>query len=126
MERILRQRDRLLANSARLIGLAATAIALVLLAVLAAAQVRMGSTRSVLWPLVVVGVGIATIVVLRLEASGLFDGLAGVPQPVGMNRGVSDAIRVLASSAVASAGILLTVSLGRMLMLVAAFTATMT
>src|SRR3954453_3394356 len=143
MERILRQRDRLLAISARLIGLAATAIALLLLAVpgvlplglllitlpffaaLAAVQWRMGSTRSVLWPLVVVGVGIATIVLLRLEALGLFDGLAGVTAPVGMNRGISDAMRVLASCAAASAGILLTVSLGRMLILVAAFAATM-
>jgi signal transduction histidine kinase len=143
MERILRQRDRLLAISARLIGLPATAIALVLLAVpgvlplglllltlpffaaLAAVQWRMGSTRSMLWPLVVVGVGIATIVLLRLEAVGLFDGLAGVSSPVGMNRGISDATRVLASCAAASAAILLTISLGRMLILVAAFAVTM-
>jgi signal transduction histidine kinase len=143
MERILRQRDRLLAISARLIGLAATAVALLLLAVpgvlplglllltlpffaaLAAVQWRMGSTRTVLWPLVVVGVGIATIVLLRLEAVGLFDGMAGLSAPVGMNRGISDAMRVLASCAAASAGILLTVSLGRMLILVAAFAATM-
>jgi signal transduction histidine kinase len=143
MERILRQRDRLLAISARLIGLPATAIALVLLAVpgvlplgllllilpffaaLAAVQWRMGSTRSMLWPLVVVGVGILTIVMLRLEAVGVFDALAGVAQPVGMNRGVSDVTRVLASCAAASAGILLTISLGRMLILVAAFAVTM-
>ena len=143
MERILRQRDRLLAFSARLIGIAGTAIALVLLAVpgvlplglllltvpffvaLAAAQWRMGSTRSMLWPLVVVGVGITTIVLLRLEAGGLFDGLAGVTSPVGMNRGLSDATRVLSSCAVASAGILLTISLGRMLIMVAAFAVTM-
>ena len=143
MERILRQRDRLLALSARLIGLSATAIALVLLAVpgvlplgllllvlpffaaLAAAQFRMGSTRTMLWPLVVLGIGIATIVVLRLEAVGVFDGLAGVTRPVQMNRGISDAIRVLASCAVASAGILLTISLGRMLILVGAFAVTM-
>lgn len=143
MERILRQRDRLLALSARIIGLSATAIALVLLAVpgvlplgllllalplfaaLAAAQFQMGSTRTMLWPLVVVGLGIATIVLLRLEALGLFDGLAGVAGPIGMNRGISDAIRVLAACAAASAGVLLTISLGRMLILVAAFAAIM-
>lgn len=143
MERILRQRDRLLAISARLIGLTATAIALVLLAVpgvlplglllltlpcfaaLVAAQVRMGSTRSIIWPLAVVGIGIATIVLLRLEAAGTFDALAGVARPIGMNHGVSDAIRVLAAASVASAGVLLTISLGRMLVLVGAFAATM-
>jgi signal transduction histidine kinase len=143
MERILRQRDRLLALSARIIGLSATAIALVLLAVpgvlplglllltlplfaaLAAAQFQMGSTRTMLWPLVVIGLGLATIVLLRLEALGLFDGLAGVAGPIGMNRGISDAVRVLASCAAASAGILLTISLGRMLILVGAFAAMM-
>lgn len=144
MERILKQRDRLLAVSARLIGLTSTALALLLLVLpgtmpvglllyalplfvaLAAAQYRMGMTKALIWPILVVVVGLVTVVVLRLEVSGVLDGLAGVPTTgTGIPGGIADSMRVITAGSIASAAVMLTISLGRMIVLVAAFAATL-
>src|SRR3954447_22060294 len=142
MERILKQRDRLLSVSARLIGLTSTAVAFVLLALgglalpallvalplfvlLAASQVRMGSTKAVEWPIAVIVIGLATVILLRSEVAGAFAGLTGVPGSATVPLPVADAIRVLTSGSIAAASILLTISLGRMLVLVGGFAATM-
>jgi signal transduction histidine kinase len=143
MERILKQRDRLLGIAARLIGLVCTASAFVLLwlgdpragmvlialplfALLALAQVRMGAAKTLVWPITVVVVGIATLVVVRLGSIGAFDGLIGLPHPAQMGVGTVDALRLLSSGAIASVGVVLTMSLGRMILLVGAFAATLT
>jgi signal transduction histidine kinase len=140
MERILKQRDRLLAATARLVGLTGTAVALVLLslggiglpallvvlplfALLAAAQYRMGATKAVGWPVAVVVLGLVTVIVLRLETIGAFAALLGRATP--LTSGTADAMRVLTSGAIGAASILLTISLGRMIVLVGAFAATM-
>src|SRR3954447_9634758 len=142
MERILKQRDRLLSVSARLIGLTSTAVAFVLLALgglalpallvalplfvlLAASQVRMGSTKAVEWPIAVIVIGLATVILLRSEVAGAFAGLTGVPGSATVPLPVADAIQVLTSGSIAAASILLTISLGRMLVLVGGFAATM-
>ncbi len=142
MERILRQRDRLLAVSARYIGLAATLAAVVPLALpdslptpllivvlpffaaLGFVQYRMGATKSLTWPILTVVVGLTAAVVVRMAAGGSFDAMLGTQGP-GFTPGASNAVRVLAAGAVASASILLTISLGRMLILVGAFAVTM-
>ncbi|MCU1474419.1 ATP-binding protein [Amnibacterium sp.] len=142
MERILKQRDRLLAASARLIGLTSTAVAFLLLVlggtplpallialplfvVLAGVQFRMGSTKAVEWPIASIVLGLATIVLLRCEVAGAFAGWIGVTGTAIVPLPVADAMRVLSSASIAAAGILLTISLGRMLVLVGAFAATM-
>ncbi|HEV7624071.1 MAG TPA: ATP-binding protein [Amnibacterium sp.] len=142
MERILKQRDRLLAASARLIGLTSTVVAFVLLVlggtalpallialplfvVLAGVQVRMGSTKAVEWPIASIVLGLATIVLLRCEVAGAFTAWTGVAGSAVLPLPVADAMRVLSSASIAAASILLTISLGRMLVLVGAFTATM-
>ncbi len=141
MERILKQRDRLLAASARLIGLTSTVVAFVLLVlggtalpallivtppflVLAWVQFRMGATKAIEWPIASIVLGLATIVLLRCEAAGAFAGF-GVAGSALLPLPVADAMRVLSSSSIAAATILLTISLGRMLVLVGAFAATM-
>ena len=142
MERILKQRDRLLAASARLIGLTSTVVAFVLLVlggtalpallivlplflVLAWVQFRMGTTKAVEWPIASIVIGLATIVLLRCEAAGAFAGWIGVAGSELVPLPVADAMRVLSSASIAAATILLTISLGRMLVLVGAFAATM-
>jgi signal transduction histidine kinase len=142
MERILKQRDRLLAASARLIGLTSTAVAFLLLVlggtplpallialplfvVLAGVQFRMGATKAVEWPIASIVIGLATIVLLRCEVAGAFAGWIGVAGSAVVPLPVADAMRVLSSASIAAAGILLTISLGRMLVLVGAFAATM-
>lgn len=142
MERILKQRDRLLAASARLIGLTSTIVAFVLLVLggttlptllivlplfvaLAWVQFRMGATKTVEWPIASIVLGLATIVLLRSEVAGAFAGLAGVAGSAVIPLPVADAMRVLSSSSIAAATILLTISLGRMLVLVGAFAVTM-
>jgi signal transduction histidine kinase len=142
MERILKQRDRLLAASARLVGLTSTVVAFVLLAlggtalpalliavpaflVLAWVQFRMGATKAVEWPIATIVIGLATIVLLRCEAAGAFAGWTGVAGTDLVPLPVADAMRVLSSASIAAATILLTISLGRMLVLVGAFAATM-
>ncbi|MGN6742734.1 MAG: sensor histidine kinase [Amnibacterium sp.] len=142
MERILKQRDRLLAESARLIGLTSTVVAFLLLVlggtalpsvlivlplfvVLAACQFQMGRTKNVEWPIASIVLGLATIVLLRSETAGAFAGWTGVAGTGTLPLPVSDAMRVLGSASTGAASVLLTISLGRMLVLVGAFTTTM-
>ena len=138
MERILKQRDRLLGISARLVGLVCTGASLVLLvlsdprpglllvvlpgyAVLAFALVRIGRTRAMLWPAIAVAAGLLTAVLVRLGTIGVFDGLIGVPAAFPVSPGTVDAVRLLVAGAVAAVSIVLTISLGRMIVLVGAF-----
>jgi signal transduction histidine kinase len=142
MERILKQRDRLLGISARLIGLVCTGASLALLllgdprpgillvagpgyAVLAVALVRIGATRTMTWPLVAVVAGLVTAVLARLASIGALDAVVGAAAPFPVTSGAVDAVRLLLAGSVAAVSIVLTISLGRMLVLVAAFAATM-
>jgi signal transduction histidine kinase len=142
MERILKQRDRLLGISARLVGLVCAGSSLVLLfltdprpglllivapgyAVLAFALVRIGATRAMVWPTVAIAVGLATAVFVRLGTIGALDGLIGQPAPFPVGTGAVDAVRLLVAGAIAAVSIVLTISLGRMLVLVGAFAATL-
>ncbi|GAA4737358.1 hypothetical protein GCM10025783_04720 [Amnibacterium soli] len=142
MERILKQRDRLLGISARLVGLVCTGASLVLLllsdprpilllivlpgyAVLAFALVRIGATRAMVWPLVAVVAGLVTAVLVRLGTIGAFDALVGVPAPFPVSSGAVDAVRLLVAGGIAAVAIVLTVSLGNMIVLVGAFGVTL-
>lgn len=140
MERILKQRDRLLGIAARLIGLVSVALSFLLLAigdprpamllvaapcyaVVALGLVRVGGTKALAWPVVVVVAGLAALVVVRLGETGVLDALLGTPaMPSGA---VLVAIRLLVAGGIASVGVVLTISLGRMIVLVGAFAATM-
>jgi signal transduction histidine kinase len=141
MERILKQRDRLLGISARLVGLVCTGSSLVLLvlsdprpgllltvapgyAVLVFALVRIARTRAMLWPAIAVGAGLVTSVLVRLGTLGVFDGLVGAA-PFPVPGGAVDAVRLLVAGAVAAVSIVLTISLGRMIALVGAFGVTL-
>ncbi|MBW4041602.1 MAG: histidine kinase [Acidobacteria bacterium] len=142
MERILKQRDRLLGISARLVGLVCTGASLALLvlsdprpvllllvapsyAVLAFALVRIGRTRAMLWPAIAVGAGLVTSVLVRLGTIGAFDGLIGQPAAFPVASGSVDAVRLLVAGAVAAVSIVLTISLGRMIVLVGTFGVTL-
>lgn len=142
MERILTQRDRLLGISARLVGLVCTGASLVLLsltdprpglllivapgyAVLVFALVRIGATRTMVWPVVVVAGGLVTAVLVRLGTIGALAGIIGQPTPFPVGAGAVDAVRLLVAGAIAAVSIVLTTSLGRMLVLVGAFAATL-
>ncbi|MFD1721715.1 sensor histidine kinase [Amnibacterium endophyticum] len=140
MERIQKQRDRLLGIAARLIGLVSTGTSFVLLvlgdgrpgvllvalplyALLALALVRLGATKTLGWPIAVVLLGLAAAVVVRLGALGALDGLIGVRADDA--RGTVDAVRLLVAGAIAAVGVVLTMSLGRMILLLGAFALTM-
>ena len=142
MDRILKQRDRLLGISARLVGLVCAGTSFVLLvltdprpglilivapgyAVLAFALARLGATKSLLWPPVVVIAGLTTTVLVRLGTLGAFDPVVGLPAPFTIGHGAVDAVRLLVAGSVASISIVLMVSLGRMIMLASAFIATL-
>lgn len=142
MERILKQRDRLLGISARLVGLVCTGASLVLLllsdprpilllvvapgyVVLVLALVRIGATRAMVWPLVAVVVGLLTSVFVRLGTIGALDALIGSPAPFPVSTGAVDAVRLLVAGGIAAVSIVLTISLGRMIVLVAAFGTTL-
>ncbi len=141
MERIHKQRDRLLGIAARLIGLTSAGASFVLLALgdgrpamllvaapgyllLALALARMGSSKSLTWPVAVVVLGLATAVVVRLGALGVLAAVTGAPS--GSPSHADDAVRLLVAGAIASTGVVLTSSLGRMIVLVGAFAVTMT
>ena len=141
MERILKQRDRLLGISARLIGLVSTGVSFALLSLgddrpgtllvvapcyllLAFGLVRLGSTRAIAWPVVVVVCGLLALVALRLTTTGALDGLIG-PGEASSAPAVLDAARLLAAGGIASVGIVMTISLGRMILLLGLFAATM-
>src|ERR1700712_5395902 len=138
MDRILKQRDRLLGISARLVGLVCTGASLVLLvlsdprpillllvlpgyAVLAFALVRLGATRAMVWPLVAVVAGLVSSVLVRLGTIGALDGLIGAAAPFPVSAGSVDAVRLLVSGGIAAVSIVLTISLGRLIVLVAPF-----
>lgn len=140
MDRILKQRDRLLGISARLVGLVCAGASFLLLvlsdprpglilivapgyAVLAFALARLGATKSLLWPPVVVIAGLASTVLVRLGTHGAFDSMIGLPAPP-VGHGAVDAVRLLVAGSIAAISIVLMVSLGRMIMLVSAFAAT--
>jgi signal transduction histidine kinase len=142
MERILKQRDRLLGISARLVGLVCTGASIALLvlsdprpglllivapgyAVLVLALVRIGATRQMLWPALAVFAGLVTAVVERLGTIGVFDGLIGQPTPFPVPAGSVDAVRLIVAGSIAAVSIVLTISLGRMIVLVAAFGVTL-
>ncbi|GAA2748664.1 sensor histidine kinase [Amnibacterium kyonggiense] len=142
MERILKQRDRLLGISARLVGLVGTGASLVLLAlcdprpgllllvapgyaVLVFALVRIGATRAMLWPALAVGAGLVSAVLVRFGTVGAFDGLIGQPAPFPVPTGSVDAVRLLLAVSIAAVSIVLTISLGRMIVLVGAFGVTL-
>ncbi|MGN6446338.1 sensor histidine kinase [Amnibacterium sp.] len=142
MERILKQRDRLLGISARLVGLVCTGASLVLVvlsdprpgllllvapgyALLVVALIRIGMTRAMLWPALAVGGGLLTAVLVRLGTIGVFDGLFGEPTPFPVSAGAVDAVRLLVAGSVAAVSIVLTISLGRMIVLVGAFGVTL-
>ncbi|RIX31013.1 sensor histidine kinase [Amnibacterium setariae] len=142
MERILKQRDRLLGISARLIGVVCAGASFVLLvlsdprpgllllvapgyAVLILALVRIGSTRAIAWPAVALVAGLVTAALARLGTLGAFDGLLGQAGPFPIPTGSVDAVRLLLAGAIAAVAIVLTLSLGRMIVLLGAFIATL-
>jgi signal transduction histidine kinase len=142
MERILKQRDRLLGISARLVGLVCTGASLVLLllsdprpillllvlpgyAVLVFALVRIGATRAMVWPLIAVVAGLVTAVLVRLGTVGALDGVVGVAAPFPVSSGAVDAVRLLVAGGIAAVSIVLTISLGSMMVLLAAFGVTL-
>ena len=138
MERILKQRDRLLGIAARLIGLVCATTSLVLLVLgdgrpgmvlvaapcyvlLALAMTRMAATKALVWPVSVLVLGLVTAIVVRLGAVGALDAVIGAHVAPALGTGSVDAIRLLTAGAIASIGVVLTMSLGRMILLVGAF-----
>lgn len=141
MERILKQRDRLLGISARLVGLVCAGASIVLLvlsdprpgllllvapgyAVLAFALVRIGASKAMVWPAVAIFAGLVTAILARLGTIGALNALIGQPEPFPVSAGAVDAVRLLVAGAIAAVAIVLTTSLGRMIVLVAAFAVT--
>jgi signal transduction histidine kinase len=142
MERILKQRDRLLGISARLVGLVCTGASLVLLvlsdprpgflllvapgyAVLAFALVRIGASKAMVWPAVAIAAGLVTATFVRLGSIGALDAVIGQPAPFPVGDGAVDAVRLLVAGGIAAVSLVLTINLGRMIMLVGAFGATL-
>ncbi len=142
MERILKQRDRLLGISARLVGLVCTGTSLALLVladprpglllivapgyvVLVFALVRIGATRAMLWPALAVLAGLVSAVLVRLGTVGALDAVIGQPAPFPVPTSSVEAVRLLVAGSIAAVSIVLTISLGRMIVLVAAFGATL-
>ncbi|MFD1714092.1 sensor histidine kinase [Amnibacterium flavum] len=144
MERIVKERDRLLRRSARLLGIVGAAAALLCLvlpgtielgslavllpffALLFAGLYRVGVSGSLVWMGVAVLSGDAIILLVHFASTGLLAPITGVgASPTGLTDGAETAIRFLASWTTASVAIVLVTSLGRMLLLAAAFAATL-
>jgi signal transduction histidine kinase len=142
MERILKQRDRLLGISARLVGLVCTGASMGLLllsdprigllllvapgyAVLVVALVRIAASKAMVWPVVAIVAGLVTAIVARLGSIGVFDGLIGQAAPFPVSSGAVDAVRLLVAGGIAAVSIVLTMNLGRMIVLVGAFATTL-
>jgi len=140
MERIVKERDRLIQRSARTIGLAGTAVALICLALpgavdppmlvllvplfaaIAFALYRMGQSRSILWVVIAVVGGSLAILTLHLGNVGALYPITGtLASPTGLSDSAVEAIRMLSAWVIASVGIVLTISLGRMIVLAGAF-----
>ncbi|MCU1569565.1 MAG: histidine kinase [Naasia sp.] len=144
MERIVKERDRLLQRSARLLGMSGAAVALLclavpgsvapatlvllvpLFAVLGLLLDRVGRSRSLVWAPAVVAAGSLILLVLQLANTGALEPLTGVPaSPTGYSSAAELAIRILAAWAIASVAVVLTISLGRMIVLGITFTVTL-
>lgn len=128
MDLTAKERDRLLQRTARIYGLSFTgvafaclllpgavdplalAVSLPFLAALVLAQIRLGVSRSLGWPLAIVVAGMAIIAVTGLVGSG--------PGPAGVS-----AIAQLAAASVASIAIVLTTEAARLVLLVLSFLA---
>ncbi len=132
VELIAKERDRLVQRSARFIGLGSTVVALIcfaipgvvplttllstipLFAVLAFSQYRVGLTTGLLWVVIGIVSGLGILAVVQLP---------GEPQ-AGPSLGT--AIVPLAAGAIASFAVVLTSSLGRFVLLVLSYLATVT
>jgi len=144
MERIVRERDRLVQRSARLIGLTGAGIALLILAMPGAVApgtlvvllplfaalgyllYRLGDSRALVWPLASVTVGALILIVLQLANSGALAGITGVTaSPTGLSSGADLAARMLAGWCLACVGVVFTTSLGRMIFLSGSFVVTL-
>lgn len=130
MELIAKERDRLLQRSARLIGLGSTIVALVCLSVpgvlqpttllsalplfvvLAFSLYRVGVNQSLVWILMGILSGLGILVVVQL------------PGEAKASSSLGTAIMPLAAGAIASFAVVLTRSVGRILVLVVGFLAT--
>ena len=129
MDQILKERDRLLHRTARIYGLSFTAVSALCLAVpgtvsseiyfvvfplylaLAALQFFMGRNRSIGFPIGIVFIGLALIVVLAL---------AGGDEPT---QGLESAVSQLAAASIASLGVALSTTVTRRIALVVSFLA---
>jgi signal transduction histidine kinase len=129
MDLIAKERDRLLQRTARVYGLSFTFVSLLCLsipgsvdlgvllaclplyALVALAQVRLGSSRSLAWVAVVLVAGLALVLIASLAGSG--PGSSGV-----------SAIAQIASASMASVAIVLTTTGPRRALLAVAFVAT--
>lgn len=141
MERIVRERDRLVQGSARLVGMAGGVVALLCLALpgavaggtlvllvplfglLGVALDRLGRSRSLAWPSLAVGAGALILLVIHLADIGALEAVTGVAaSPTGLSAAADSAIRILVGWAIASVGVVLTTSLGRMIVMGVSFT----
>ncbi|MBC7403248.1 MAG: histidine kinase [Microbacteriaceae bacterium] len=130
MELIAKERDRLLQRSARFIGLGSTAVALVCLSVpgvlqpmtlltalplfvvLAFSLYRVGVSQSLLWIVLGILSGLGILVVVQL------------PGEAQASPSLGTAIVPLAAGAIASFAVVLTAGIGRLILLVVGFVAT--
>jgi len=131
MELIAKERDRLLQRTARIYGLSFTVVSLICLTipdavdslayficlplylVLGFSQFRLGSSRSLVWVLLVVGCGLAAIIVAVTVGTG--------PSQAGIS-----AIAQLSAASIASTAIVLTTQPTRRVILAASLVATCT
>jgi signal transduction histidine kinase len=130
VELIAKERDRLLQRSARFIGLVSTLVALVcfavpgvlrldillstlpLFAVLAFCLYRVGANQSLLWVMLGMAAGLGILVVVQ------------VPGEAAASASLGTAIVPLAAGAIASFAVILTASIGRIVVLSIGFIAT--
>lgn len=145
MERIVKERDRLLQRTARLIGLASTLIALLCVSLPGAVDgallvlllplfllhglghYRIGVNGGMGWIGVVVITGMLLIGILHLASLGSLTSVTRVaPSPTGLSEAAEIAIRYLGAGSIAAVAVVLVVSLGRMIVLAVALTATLT
>jgi signal transduction histidine kinase len=131
-------------RSARLIGMSGAVVALLCLAVPGAVAPatlvilvpifavyallldRIGRSRSLLWPPLAVGAGALLLLMIHLADVGALVAVTGVEaSPTGLSPAADIAIRILVGWSIASVGVVLTISLGRMMVLGAAFTVTL-
>jgi len=143
MERIVKERDRLLRRSARLLGLTGTFAALLCFAVpgsiefasltvlipsfalLIAALYRVGVNGSLVWAGVAVAAGASIVLLVHLATIGALAAFTGVgASPTGLTSAAETGVRFISSWALASIAVILVTSLGRMLLLAAAFAVT--